>query len=134
MKIKNDFVTNSSSTSFVGWGVTCDGFSDLPEIFKKALYEKCREDYDNINFTFEEFKENLGKYDWSEYIYDVIKDTHLQARTRPYSDDVYIAIKPSNRDVQDMTINQIIKLAEKELNELGFNNGVYYMAEAWYDG
>jgi len=138
VKKKLDFVTNSSSTSFCGWGTTVYKFNELPEKVKENIYsgyvKYIKEEYQNTEIvSYEEFQSNPKRYDWVETLLDLLDDTHL-SHNYTCELDIYIGITPTNKDIQDMTINQIKELAKKELSELGFDSGVYFIEVGWYDG
>lgn len=140
MKIKMDFVTNSSSTSFCGWGIIVEGFYDLPEKIRKKIYgdyvDCTTKKYpgDKI-LSYEEFEEHPNKNGWDSHLQDLLKGTHMDVGIDcRYDYIMYIGISPDNEDVQDMTINQIKKLSEKELREIGLEDGVSFIEEGWYDG
>lgn len=142
MKIKCDFVTNSSSVSFCGWGTTVDGFDSLPKKIKEKIYNDYI-DYTKTEYpgdeivSYKEFENSPNKYDWDVHFRDLLEGTHFNVGVDSrydYDYRMYIGISPTNENVQDMTINQIKELSEKELREVGFEDGVSFIEVGWYDG
>lgn len=143
MKVKSDFVTNSSSVSFCGWGIEfCGGFDDLPESFQKLLFERIMKDEStatdgessSCQLSFEEFKEVAQEYYWEDYLCDVFGETKIAARQHSdCSDIIYIALHPNDAP-KDKTINDIIEQVQLTLNNLGFKQKVHFFSASWYNG
>lgn len=136
MVIKTDFVTNSSSVCFCGWGITLDlPLSNLPEKTKIAAYEhiKAKDSYMmNVNFTYEYFINNIDEYEWE--VYGFLGKYNLSIESRWSCDEVYIGVTPENMP-DDKTVGEIKAEAMKNLKDLGFNTITFgYIEEAWRDG
>lgn len=85
MKVKCDFVTNSSSTSFVVWGI-CKDWND--EFLKKILEKSDKK------IPFDEFVE-LERYELAGIISEIAyKEYKLEAGTHEDGDCTMIGISP----------------------------------------
>lgn len=140
MKFKKDFITNSSSTSFVGWGISLND-SDLRN--EKEFLEIAFKKYKDINiedtqtFTFDEFMDE----DNGEVIREAIdnlfpynKERLLECSYGPNGDDFMIA-GPVSRLKDDQTLGEYKKQIIEELNKVGLHvSGVSYIEESWYNG
>lgn len=114
MKIKTDFVTNSSSTCFVVMGVNLD-----------------REQI--LNFQDQEIDE---VEDWYELIENMIQGSDLEFSFGPdyYNDEVMIGIGYTQMK-DDETLGQFKQRVRNQLREkVGFDGDVYHIEEGWMDG
>jgi hypothetical protein len=112
MKKKMDFVTNSSSTSFIAWGITMD-LETLKEKYGKGLFKlyQARQDKkkhekamkQGAMFTVpssvapEKEEEDYLKFledDFTWSIEGVIEDSGLNCRSMPYEDELMIGRCP----------------------------------------
>lgn len=136
MKLKLNFVTNSSSVCFCGWGLTLDlPLSNLPEKLKIVAYEyiKSKNSYmKDVNFTYEYFINCIDNYEWE--IYGFLKKYNLSVEARWSCDEVYIGVTPEGMS-DEKTVGEIKAEAIKNLKNLGFNVLSFgYIEEAWRDG
>jgi len=129
MKVKRDFVTNSSSTSFCAWGVTLER-NDLME--NEDLIRKLYE-FEKPEQTYNEYKLAVDEED---AIYDVL-DAYLSSKklsvtTDNDSENIYIGITPQDMP-DDMTVGDIKKSVNDVLAELGIAEQADWIDEIWYN-
>ena len=132
MKRKLDFITNSSSVSYVGWGV----YLSKEDIENDKFLKKCFENYKtrsyaNQSMTFEEFKSEP-----KEATYYLSKDDNeiLKFSSGPCGDSYFI-IGPSGSMKDDQTLKEFKEQIIKELSEFGIKvDKLAFIEESWRDG
>jgi hypothetical protein len=130
MKKKLDFVTNSSSVSYVGWGVHLSEEDIKNELFIKKCFENYKlETWADQNKTIEEFKENDIKE-----ISDYASSNILKFSTGSYGENYFILGSPDNMK-DDQTLKEFKDQIIKELSEYGIKvDSLEYIEECWRDG
>lgn len=124
MKLKSDFVTNSSSVSFCIYGLL---FDELPIKVIKYYYEyyKVKHPDKYSNMKYEEFKNNFDVWE--------IENEDLELYQHPYRDEYYIGKNLSSMKL-DQTLREFENEVEKILEKIGFD--VDYcgiIEEGWMD-
>ena len=129
MKRKLDFVTNSSSVSYVGWGVYISEEDMKEDVFLKKCFENYKlKSYADKSLTFDQFK--IERDDAKEY---VSGSGILNCVSNP-SDYYFIIGKPESMK-GDQTLNEYKNQIIKELNELGIKvDELEFIQESWFDG
>jgi len=131
MRIKDDFVTNSSTTSFIVWGIS----TDLGELKKNkkamdAVYGMYLSKEKGEIVTREELiNEQWEFYNWLE---TVLSEYGLEVAMSQYNDDViYIGINPFEIG-DDETGLQFKMRVKNALDELDIPGEPGRIDEAWY--
>ena len=128
MKRKLDFITNSSSVCFVGWGVKLD-ITNLSDDFILKLYNHAISK--DIKITLEEFK-NTDSYDWEWIISSYVGTDGLSASYCYIFDEIYIGIEL--KDIpDDQTIGDAKRETKEKLEKLGLSE-FKFIEESWRDG
>ena len=130
MKKKIDFVTNSSSVSYVGWGVYLSDQDVENDIFLKKCFDIYKSKlYTNQSVTFEKFKS-----DPQEAVYYISDSEIIQFSSGPNGDSYFIVGKP-DRMKDNQTLQEFKDQIIKELSELGIKvDKLEYIEESWFDG
>ena len=131
MKRKLDFVTNSSSVSYVGWGVYISEEDIKTDIFLKKCFENYKtKSYANQSMTFEEFKS-----DPIEATYYISNDTQGILKFSSGPDCDYFILGQPNSMKDEQTLKEFKEQIIRELSELGIKvDKLEYIEECWRDG
>lgn len=116
MKLKIDFVTNSSSTSFCGFGITFDE-------------NELKESLNHISLM---LPKNTDDYDDFCNLLDEITIKHKLSWTRNYN-TYYMGIEIGSAD-KNKTLNEIKNEVQKKIDEIGLKKTVEFIEVSWYDG
>lgn len=148
MKVKSDFVTNSSSSSFVAWGVPKDDIEPSDEICLKQFQEllkKTQEEAPKYKTTwrYDKLKKMLDLKTDEEKI-DYIKDEDDDDLFAPFNvggvENNFVGLCPTEieKDFPEVKFGEIRTFMANMLNKyLGTaftEKDIQYYEEGWYDG
>ena len=150
MKIRNGFVSNSSSSSFMIYGTVLersDFEKNLESLKKKAIEVLSKSDksyhieslkeWQKVpdNPTDEERKDIIDQFDGpSEISYDLFHDGDLEPHNAPYEDEIFIGICPS-KILDEETGREFKDRVERQIREIFPDvQGFDFYQECWFDG
>jgi hypothetical protein len=119
MKIRQGFVSNSSSTSFLLYGIVVEE-SELFEKYKSELTPEELEEWEN------------GDFDEQYFVEQKIGEGY--SVKHPYESDSYYIGKSWDEIKNEQTRKEFTEEIENRLSKLGFNKKCDTWSEAWYDG
>lgn len=135
MKIKHDYVTNSSTTCFCGWGIQLGYFINyLPEKIKREMYDDyvgCQKRQNYEELSYEDFLED-DDVEIIDFLYRFVSKENLSIESY-YDADIILIGTTAGDAPKNKTINEIIEDTQTKLDELGFDQKVEYIEEAWRD-
>lgn len=155
MKIRNGFVSNSSSSSFLIYGTLLDSYDfEIPEepdelkefikslsgieekwnVWYNHMVENYPDTYDKKSFD-EWLVERIDYWgdDYDYYFGEEILGLYGFEQHRPY-DDIYIGSSPENMN-DDETMGEWKKNIEERLKKIfGEDTKIGWLEEAWMDG
>ena len=122
MKRKDDFVTNSSSVSFCGYGAYV-GLTDL-KITLKGLMIEIDPNYD---------EENIDDGDFLELLDQILSKEKLTYLSNYDDGSAYIGAEFHNAAMSE-TLQDIKERVENVFRKLGIREQVGFIEESWRDG
>ena len=122
MKVRQGFVSNSSTTSFCIYGVSGDESELARQIL--AIYPDLKEEEEDSNSIYELIDRVNAKL-----------KTKIECWTEPYDNRAYVGIGVENQD-EDETLRKFKGRVQKEINKVFGNDAetVNMIQEAWRDG
>ena len=121
MKIKNDFVTNSSSTSFVAWGVSMETFKFEKQFGEKLLEIANAYNKEHNEEEFESVEKLFEDWVWVEHLDDLLdKDGVLSYHSDYDAGYVHIGGPPTSIK-EDQTLRDFKEEIALQFTKLGMD-------------
>jgi len=123
MKTKLDFVTNSSTTCFIAFGISIEPYS-LGDPKYKGLVDKLYEEYKKDNESYEcssrkEFVEEMDKFiDIPEYLGAICSEVDLEFHHWIDAEEYYIGKSPFDMK-EDETLSQFKEKIKDSMSKIG---------------
>jgi len=141
VRIKFDFVTNSSTTSFVIWGVSLEQRELLENIKLMEIVFRQYENkgYNKKGLTFDEFVEEYKEgessfYDFRDLVESLIYPLGLALSGGPDGDYFWVG-GDVEKQKDEQTLGDYKTEIINKLKQIGITvNELYYICEAWRDG
>lgn len=123
MKIRQGFVSNSSSSSFVLYGCSFESFEDILKALKEELDEETKAELEESDF-----------YEISDELQKIINIKGLKLEVETYSDyGIYIGREPTTigdnetgKQFKDGVVEDLSKIFNID------NKDINYMSECFY--
>lgn len=139
MRIKEDFVTNSSTTSFIVWGISTD-ISELKKskklmdlIYDNYISEETGEILPREEYLKQLIEDDDDDYGFRDELERIFNKYDLESAMPPYDSIFFIGINPFS--IGDNETGLEFKMRVKNaLDELDIPGEPERIVEAWRDG
>ena len=135
MKRKADFITNSSSTSFVCWGLNKELYNlKKDEKLMERIYDfYTKNSKDKEILSFEDFIDP-DNYEFMECVAEL---TSLKDYSTGQEGEYFMIGTHPEKMKEDQTLKQFKDEIISSLNKIGFElteKDIEFISESWYDG